>query len=557
VDVCTVEMSDHNPCGRLLYARSAVASPEATCLMHHPGAKPAQAFQGEVDALLARKSLRNTLGVADFKEFHFPSGVDFSGRVFSDPACFRGAVFEGSANFSRARFAQDAIFVQATFADVDFSSAIFEGNGIFARVTFGRKADFSNAALRKTADFKEAKFEGFAGFWKAELNAPAFESSAFAGNASFISTKFSGPTNFNRVAFHGEASFSHSSFSGPADFEFVKCFGTSNFSEASFDEASFAWAEFVKGADFRLLLAERSAAFSSTKFQDVTFESAHFRSGASFDSATFSGDVEFTRSAFGPGLSVGYSAKGRGGVADFSGAKFEKPTKVWFSQVNKSVEAGLRARFLNCDVENIHLEDVHWHRRRSGRMVLQDELDLVDGAATGAMPRARATGNRSGFELVAIVYRQLINNFDKVRALDLAEDCFCGAMEMKRRDPGEAWPSRAVLSAYKFASSYGSNYVQALLVLAAIVIAMGLTFAIPSLGLGPSQGNPGAVQMASSWLRRCPAGLFHSLQVAAFQRDAVYAFTLRRGRLMVTAEQVIVPVQAALLLLALRRRFRR
>lgn len=554
MDACTVEMSDHKPCGRRLYARTAVAPLEGTCLMHYPGTKPAKDFQAEVDALIARKSERNTLGVADFKGFHIPGGVDFCNRVFPDVACFMGAVFHEPVKFSGARFTQDVSFVQATFSAADFSSAVFEGNGIFPRATFGREVDFSGAAFRRTADFREARFGSIAAFGRSELNCPAFESSVFVGNVSFIAAKLSGDANFRNVTFRSQVNCFHSVFSGPADFSFAKCLDTASFSQATLEAANFDSAEFSKSADFGQVLARRHAAFQRTKFQGVTFESAHLYEGASFDSATFSGDVEFRRATFGPLPDDSSAARGAA-IADFTGAKFEKPTAVWFSQVNKDAGVGLRARFLNCDVEQIHLDDVHWHRRRGGRMVLQDELDVVEGRKTVAGTTTEC--RRSEHELVAIAYRQLINNFDKVRALDLAEDCFCGAMEMKRLDPNQTWLSRTVLSAYKIASSYGSSYVQAFFVLVAIVIAASVIFATPWLGLGPAQGNPGAVQMASSWLRRYPAGLFHSLEVATFQRDAVYYFAWRRGRLMVIAEQTLVPIQVALLLLALRRRFRR
>lgn len=555
MDCCVVGMSDHKPCGRRLYAKTAVASPESTCLMHYPGAKPTEDFQAEVDLLIAGKSQRNTLGLVDFRGFHFPSGVCFVGKVFSDYACFIGAVFSGAAEFPHARFVKDANFAKATFLGTDFSAATFEESGVFAAATFGQQADFRRSVFKKKADFGEARFEAIAAFGESELNSPVFESSTFGGNVWFTAAKLFGAANFRNVAFRDHVDFSHSAFFGSADFSFAN-FDRSDFSETIFEAANFAFTEFSKTADFQRLVVRGRAVFHSTKFQGVRFESAHFHGGASFDSATFSGDVEFKRATFGLLPDANGSTDGAEAVADFSDAKFEEPTRVWFSQVNKDVGVGLRARFLNCDVEQVHLEDVRWHRR-GGRMVLQDELDLIERTATEATPGAKTADNRSGHELVAIAYRQLINNFDKVRALDLAEDCFCGAMEMKRRDPDASWLSRAVLTAYKLASSYGSNYVRAFFVLLAIVVVFGMVFAAPWVGLEAAKGNPGGVLMASSWLRRLPAGAFHSLEVGSFQREPVYVLPSRRGRLVVTAEQVLIPIQAALLLLALRRRFRR
>ena len=428
---------------------------------------------------------------------------------------------------------------------------MFEENVVFARATFNRsEANFIEAIFKQKANFEEARFEAVTTFGGAEFGEAIFKSADFHSRVSFGNSRFGSLADFGTAAFRVQADFNNASFEA-GNFTFTRFCGGASFFRATFHgTASFDWAEFSELAEFGHAAFDGRASFERAKFGSARFGAARFQLGATFDGATFSGEAEFQLSTFGS------DSTGNKVVADFSDVQFEKPTRVWFTQVNKGSKGGLRARFLNCDVEHVNLEDVRWHRRRSGRMVLQDELDILEGGREKERTVDAGAGH-SEYELVAIAYRKLINNFDNVRALDLAEDCFCGAMEMKRRDPKESLSSRAVLSVYKLASSYGSNYVQALLVLLGIVLVTGFVFAIPWLELGPARGNPGAVQMASSWLRRCPAGLFHSLQVATFQRDAVYAFTLRRGRLIVIAEQVLVPIQAALLLLAVRRRFRR
>jgi uncharacterized protein YjbI with pentapeptide repeats len=543
-------MADSEPCGRPLHKRTADAPPEATCLMHYPEPKLANAFQAEIDALTAGRSKYLRAGVIDFRRFHFPSGVTLRTRTFSEYACFLGTVFAGPVEFSGARFIKDASFAGATFSDVDFTSAVFKGTGVFAGTTFRQRATFARSSFEKQADFRQSRFEAEADFGEAELHSPTFAASVFGGRASFGAARLFGTADFQTAVFGREADFFSTKFFGLANFGYTKHQVRSSFVDTVFEDVTFGRVEFSPWTNFYRTVFNGRADFDFTKFQDVTFGSAQFRKGADFEAAAFSGDVEFHHVSFGLTGRTDEAA-----VADFTDARFEKPTRVRFTQVNKNVGVGLRARFLNCDVEQVHLEDVRWHRRR-GRMVLQDELDVTEGS-TDTKADTKAADRRSGHELVAIAYRQLINNFDKVRSLDLAEDCFCGSMEMKRRDPNEPLASRAVLDAYKLASSYGSSYTQALLVLLCIVIAFGLLYALPQLRLEIAPHQDGALQMASTWLRRCPAGLFHSLEIATFQREATYTFSWRRGRLATIAEQTLVPIQAALLLLALRRRFRR
>ncbi len=86
--------------------------------------------------------------------------------------------------------------------------------------------------------------------------------------------------------------------------------------------------------------------------------------------------------------------------ADFSGATFKKLEAVRFVHVHTK-GPGLRARFLDCEVEQVRLLDVNWHRK-DGRLVLLDEKDALCAGA--------------GHEAAAVVYPQLVKNFERVRA---------------------------------------------------------------------------------------------------------------------------------------------
>jgi uncharacterized protein YjbI with pentapeptide repeats len=545
METCTVLMADNEPCGRPLYKPTPVAAPVSACIMHFDGPKPLDLVQGEVNALIAGTSQRSKLGISDFSGFLFPGGVVFSEAVFSRYACFIGAKFSGPVDFSQAKFTKDANFAQARFLQTAFCNAVFAGACTFAAVRFGHRVDFGKVTMKKKADFRDSRFEGEVSFGDATLHSAVFSESEFLGRAWFGGASILEGADFQTVHFHSDADFFDAKLFGRCRFTYGRYEGDSSFSGTLLGDSDFSCSEFRAFANFYKTVFTGQASFNLTKFQDVRFDSARFDEGAEFESATFTGSAEFQNASFG-------FSSAHAGIADFTNARFESPNKVWLTQVNRGPAPGLRVRFVNCDVERIHLEDVRWHRR-AGRMVLQDELDIDLGYKERLGQRCESPGH----ELVAIAYRQLIDNFDKVRSLDLAEDCYCGAMDMTRRNLGVPLVSRCVLAVYKVLSSYGSSYARALLVLVLFVLAFASVFSAPWTGLRPARDNPANVRMADSFLRRYPAGLIHALEVATFQRDTMYGLPARPGRLATIAEQVVIPIQAGLLALALRRRFRR
>jgi uncharacterized protein YjbI with pentapeptide repeats len=311
--------------------------------------------------------------------------------------------------------------------------------------------------------------------------------------------------------------FSRCQFRGNADFMFCTFDA-----DVEFDYAAFAQAAWFMDANF----VGRCGFMGVTFEGEVDFTRTNFYSYADFLFATFYESTVFEETYFGSSLDNAddsSTAADRIVIADFVRATFKQPQQVLFRSVRG--RPGFRARFVSCNVENIQFEDVQWHRE-IGRMLLQDELDIRGPDVwTRYLPL-----NRS-YELVAIVYRQLAKNFEAKRSYDLAEDCYIGAMEMKRLDPRQPLLSRTVVTLYRWASYYGSSYTRALGVLALL------------------------------WLVRTvndiAAGVFHFLEIITFQRDSLYTTTTLFGRMVRMLETVFVSSQVALFLLALRRRFRR
>lgn len=356
----------------------------------------------------------------------------------------------------------------------------------------------------------------------------------------FHETNFRGVT-FTEKAFFGEAKFIQEADFSMATFTQGANFGVTvfndwiNFGRARFvQKAFFTGTKFIQGASFVMTTFSQGAIFWGAEFtQRADFSLATFSQGADFEGAAFANVASFDGATFGRRASedIGVSSSA---IADFRFAKFLMPHEVIFSQVNQEGHEQLRVRFAGCSTEAVQFEDVNWHRE-NGRMVLQDELDL----------RANLK-EASRHEQVAIAYRRLINNFEKTRDYDLAEDCAIGLMEMKRLDPGQPCSSRAMASLYRCASFYGSNYWRALVVLLGFALVVFPLF----FWLAGLTQNPGKSAFA-------PDGLIHSLEVATFQSNTHYIATNGLAWSLEILERIFVPAQLALFLLALRRRFLR
>jgi hypothetical protein len=356
------------------------------------------------------------------------------------------------------------------------------------------------------------------------------------------------------------------------------------------NSTTFLDATFLGNAYFYEVRFLHEAIFTGAVFSQVAFWETTFGGDAYFINANFAESAEFSYILF-------------LGVADFNGAVFKEPARVVFSHVNEQGDPsgvsrfglpgpvqrdppGLRARLVRCQLQGVRFEDVNWNRR-NGRLVLEDEMDLG-----GNSPWS--------YEAVADAYSRLVSNFQKSRQFSLAEDCFIGEMEMRRRNPKTfllagfprmqsiyekyrtpRWfgEKLSVTNMYQLLSNYGSSYTRAFIVLCAILLAFGLLFPVLDLRMSAASavqaacplsapGSPQAATISWSCALAHPqrsrqlwgtlkAGLLASAETATFQKTRMIEPATSSCKVAEIAESVIVPGQLALFLLALRRRLRR
>jgi len=348
-----------------------------------------------------------------------------------------------------------------------------------------------------------------------------FSHFVFTQNANFSTATFTQEAYFRHTTFNQVANFSNANFTYDADFKGATFTGKANFLEAKF--------------------TQRAGFYKATFTQDADFIMATFGGTAHFVEATCEGALQFQF------------------------ARILSDAQVQLHRVNETTK-GVRIRLRICPLEGFRFEDVNWHREK-GRLVLQDELD-----------QGRRVQSAT-HELVADAYRRLVNNFEENRQYELAEECVIGEMEMRRRNPKNPLADRAFLWLYRLFSLYGSSYRIALgWVLAFLLVVFPSLFGYFGLRvsevIAPPSLSPNVSMAANapdiSWLNAArasdrrwelwqtyKAGLLASLEVATFQRNASIVPATTRGRGVAVAEVIVIPGQLALLLLALRRRFRR
>ncbi len=190
--------------------------------------------------------------------------VSFTKAIFGGTAGFKNATFCRETDFSSARFCGEADFEDVKFvSNTDFSRAEFVGEAKFTDTEFNDKAIFAVAKFLGCANFWAAKFDRDVNFYAAEFNDPglfqdvdfsneaSFIGAKFVNRASFKNAKFSGKAYFNRVEFESDVFFKNTKFHCEATFMATNFGGKAIFEGFSITEkCTFTAAKFHQEADF-------------------------------------------------------------------------------------------------------------------------------------------------------------------------------------------------------------------------------------------------------------------------------------------------------------------
>lgn len=117
---------------------------------------------------------------------------------------FRGIWFPSRTDFNEYQFTDDVSFISATFSE----------DAYFVDATFHSSAEFTRATFKGTAYFSRATFDGVE-FTETIFCDVDFLSTTFGAYCNFISTIFKGNADFTSATFHSVTNFRSASVLGP------------------------------------------------------------------------------------------------------------------------------------------------------------------------------------------------------------------------------------------------------------------------------------------------------------------------------------------------------
>jgi uncharacterized protein YjbI with pentapeptide repeats len=521
------------------------------CVLHYPGSDKSDRFQVEI-----KKKLNS--GNYDFSGVQFPEDVDFKEAQFSNKAIFYKALFVGDAYFYGATFHREAIF----------KDAVFKGKALFHGITYKHEVDFKGAYFSREAYFHGSKFQAVANFGNAIFNGEAAYSSAtFEQKAYFHSAIFRSQAMFHKTSFNMYTNFSSAIFEAMAYFDEVKFETKSYFIECIFNEiftaidarfegeGIFKKSRFVDyvyfdksiysaESIFEEVVFEGIVSFFETKFlrdtkftkssflSRVKFERTNFLQNANFDGTTFLGHVSFsgenTKEPWCETTSLG-----------FQFASIEKPDKITFYRLNLQPQW-----FINVDCRKFEFMDVEFN------------YNLKE-----ALRKAKDKGIDRPHSLLAITYRQLADNAEANHRYIEASKFRYASFEIRRIEEYRRFVPGRLDSWYWIASGYGENVSQAFGIFALLVIFFAgvytqVGFEQDRIDLEKkTQSTSLTKDVVGKPLQFLEAAAY-SVSVSILQKPDPKPLTLT-AKAFVIIETILGPAQAALLALAIRRRFMR
>ncbi len=355
--------------------------------------------------------------------------------------------------------------------------------------------------------------------------------------ANFRSATFSAFANFRSVIFSAFAFFNSVTFSASADFSSATFSAFANFSSATFStSAYFNSTTFSYSAYFNSAKVEESSQifFIRTSFQGISdFSQAIVKGYLYFEAGIgefFDGEwldekktepkkIERKTSVFENRL-------------EFAHVGAEKPERITFNKVRLHP-----SWFINIDSRKFVFTDIAWENHKGRKSELNEELvALIE----------RDFQEPHNFQLLTIAFRNLAANAEEFNRFEEASNFRKSASEcerLERLNRRKTWmPEFSIHSLYGYLSGYGEKWGYAFGWLLFIWIAFAVIYYF-------AQGFEGkTLDFGDS--------IGYSLQVMTLQRPEPRPET-GLTRVIYGMETIFAPLQAALLALAIRRKFMR
>jgi len=222
--------------------------------------------------------------------------------------------------------------------------------------------------------------------------------------------------------------------------------------------------------------------------------------------------------------------------------------RIYFENVDLSTTS-----FLDTEIKNMIFQGCIWFNK-SGRNMVVDELDLED---------KKSENKFLAYEKVEELYRKFKNKYKAENNEPEVSNWHYGEKEMFRK---KYWLRRrfpfTISNLYWFSSGYGERPVRSGVILISILLGVSVVSGI--LGLVPS-GNKSVSNIV--WIHGLPWSLslkqlgfliYNTFENAFFIKDTFFKPLTPAGAIILTiTTKLIIPIQVALFVLALRNKFRR
>jgi len=420
--------------------------------------------------------------------------------------------------------------------DFNFRGVWFPESVAFVDKFFSKKVDFSGAFFNQVVSFIETKF------LKAD-----FSNATFNLEANFYKSHFDAEANFSYVRFKAETNFAHVIFSEGA-----------NFNHAAFSEkAIFASAKFYLRANLERVKFEAEANF------DFSF----FAAPTSFLEAVFNAEAHFIETTF--GISAHFGRATFRDFVQFEGTEKQKMFRnVHPDQQKLSVQPYLDLRSVKiASAKHISFNNMtlrpHWFIKVKAHDLTFSNARWEWHATREEIKSLENRNITTPHELLGIACRQLADNMEADHLYEDASRFRFMAMEARRLGTWKGFVPWRLSWWYWLVSGYGERTLRAFGILAGVWLLYALLYTqVGFLRWETSPKNRVETGMVATQYDevgaplKLPRALTYSLSVMTLQKPEPRPATTSAHILVIT-ETILGPVQAALLALAIRRKFMR
>lgn len=403
----------------------------------------------------------------------------------------------------------------------------------------------------------------FRGYWFPSDTENVFENVVFSKNTSFVGGRF-----------NGKIIFSHSQFDG---------------------YVSFRDADFENEARFRDVIFNKKAVFTTAAFKSgVIFNKSRFSDKAYFYETDFQGSIDFSDvQCANYVIFRGKTEKEKSGKEiirpvwklDIEDSEFEKPDQIIFQDISLKP-----ATFLSLEPKKFIFINMDWGNISHTKEYTRNELRAIQNSES----IDQRTNLLNPYPLFARTCRQLAYNAEENSRFEEASNFRKIAFEterLERKENRKAWsnkftevfssdiyfsdffsgsktpikkfwniikdfPSDILHSIYGFSSSYGESWRRAFLVLVGIWFVFSLIYTQVDFSVCPADKSNVPQNKVCERSLCLDEAMKHSFGTMFLQKSESRK-PLERAEIFVLIETVLAPLQAAILALAIRRKFMR